>query len=215
MAAIGISFKTQALYVVVFFARYLDLFTGDFVSIYNTIMKLFFIGSSCYILYLMKVQYKYVAIYFFAIFLFRTYTIGLQMTLRSTPSAWNISSGHPWSWDSSSTTSSPSLRFSGPFQSTSRALPSSHNCSSSSELARRRRSPPTTWLLWGFTVDSTFPTGSTGLSLHYRVDMRHVDVSSIMHSYWTEPDSLDPIAIVAGLVQTGLYLDFFYIYFTR
>lgn len=54
----GISFKTQALYVGVFVARYLDLFTGDFVSIYNTVMKLFFIGSSGYILYLMKVRYK-------------------------------------------------------------------------------------------------------------------------------------------------------------
>lgn len=54
----GISFKTQALYVVVFVARYLDLFTGDFVSIYNTFMKLFFIGSSAYILYLMKLRYK-------------------------------------------------------------------------------------------------------------------------------------------------------------
>lgn len=54
----GISFKTQALYVAVFVTRYLDLFTGDFVSLYNTLMKLFFIGSSCYILYLMKVRFK-------------------------------------------------------------------------------------------------------------------------------------------------------------
>ena len=32
--------------------------------------------------------------------------------------------------------------------------------------------------------------------------------------YFTD-GSVDPIAVVAGLVQTGLYLDFFYIYFTR
>lgn len=26
---------------------------------------------------------------------------------------------------------------------------------------------------------------------------------------------VDPISITAGLVQTGLYLDFFYVYFTK
>jgi ER lumen protein retaining receptor len=26
---------------------------------------------------------------------------------------------------------------------------------------------------------------------------------------------VDPIAVIAGIVQTGLYLDFFYVYFTK
>lgn len=26
---------------------------------------------------------------------------------------------------------------------------------------------------------------------------------------------IDPIAVTAGIVQTGLYLDFFYVYFTK
>lgn len=26
---------------------------------------------------------------------------------------------------------------------------------------------------------------------------------------------MDPIAVTAGIVQTGLYLDFFYVYFTK
>jgi ER lumen protein retaining receptor len=56
---IGISFKSQALYVTVFITRYLDLF-HTWVSFYNFIMKLFFIGSSVYILYLMKIRYRYV-----------------------------------------------------------------------------------------------------------------------------------------------------------
>ncbi|KAJ3214994.1 endoplasmic reticulum retention protein [Clydaea vesicula] len=56
-SAAGISFKSQALYTIVFVTRYLDLFT-KFVSLYNTVMKAFFIGSSIYILYLMKVQFK-------------------------------------------------------------------------------------------------------------------------------------------------------------
>ena len=57
----GISFKTQALYVTVFVSRYLDLFV-TWVSLYNFIMKVFFISSSVYILYLMKVRFRYVII---------------------------------------------------------------------------------------------------------------------------------------------------------
>jgi hypothetical protein len=55
----GISFKTQALYLAVFCTRYLDLFT-DYVSLYNSLMKLFFIGSTAYTLFLMKVKFRYV-----------------------------------------------------------------------------------------------------------------------------------------------------------
>lgn len=57
---LGISFKTQLLYVAVFVTRYLDLFMGQWVSLYNTLMKLFFIGTSCYILFLMRVRFKFV-----------------------------------------------------------------------------------------------------------------------------------------------------------
>ena len=55
----GISFKTQLLYSVVFITRYLVLFHPP--SLYLISMKLFFIGSSLYILYLMKFRYRYVA----------------------------------------------------------------------------------------------------------------------------------------------------------
>ncbi|XP_024984725.1 ER lumen protein-retaining receptor-like isoform X1 [Cynara cardunculus var. scolymus] len=41
----GVSLKTQELYAMVFATRYLDIFT-DFISVYNTIMKLIFLGSS-------------------------------------------------------------------------------------------------------------------------------------------------------------------------
>lgn len=53
----GISFKTQALYATVFATRYLDLFFR-YVSLYNTLMKVFFIGSSFYIVYLMIVKFN-------------------------------------------------------------------------------------------------------------------------------------------------------------
>ncbi|KAG1844220.1 ER lumen protein retaining receptor-domain-containing protein [Suillus subalutaceus] len=48
----GISFKTQALYALVFMTRYIDLLFR-WVSVYNFVMKLFFISSSCHILYIM------------------------------------------------------------------------------------------------------------------------------------------------------------------
>lgn len=48
----GISFKTQALYALVFVTRYLDVLL-HFISFYNTFMKLMFLGTSFYTLYLM------------------------------------------------------------------------------------------------------------------------------------------------------------------
>lgn len=53
----GLSLSTQILYVVVFVLRYLDVFTSYF-SLYNTFMKLFFVGSSAYTVYLMTRKYQ-------------------------------------------------------------------------------------------------------------------------------------------------------------
>lgn len=41
----GVSLKTQELYAIVFATRYLDIFT-DYISLYNTVMKVIFLGSS-------------------------------------------------------------------------------------------------------------------------------------------------------------------------
>jgi len=54
----GISFKTQALYLTVFATRYIDLVTGPYYSFYNTIMKIIFLASSGWIVYLMKGRYR-------------------------------------------------------------------------------------------------------------------------------------------------------------
>ncbi|XP_062162401.1 ER lumen protein-retaining receptor A-like [Alnus glutinosa] len=51
----GISLKTQELYALVFLTRYLDLFT-DFISVYNTVMKLVFIGSTAAIVCCMRMH---------------------------------------------------------------------------------------------------------------------------------------------------------------
>lgn len=49
----GVSLKTQDLYALVFVCRYLDLFS-NFLSWYNTIMKVIFLGSTFAIVYLMR-----------------------------------------------------------------------------------------------------------------------------------------------------------------
>ncbi|KAK4782289.1 hypothetical protein SAY86_016391 [Trapa natans] len=49
----GVSLKTQELYSVVFATRYLDIFT-HYISLYNTIMKLIFLGSSFSIVWYMR-----------------------------------------------------------------------------------------------------------------------------------------------------------------
>mmetsp|Transcript_25299 Transcript_25299/g.43210 ORF Transcript_25299/g.43210 Transcript_25299/m.43210 type:complete len:221 (-) Transcript_25299:46-708(-) len=49
----GISLKTQEIYVIIFLARYLDLF-WNFLSIYNWIMKIIFITASISIVYMIR-----------------------------------------------------------------------------------------------------------------------------------------------------------------
>jgi ER lumen protein retaining receptor len=51
--AIGISMKTQEIYLIVFVARYLDLFT-TFYSLYNSVMKVLYIFATAYILYMVR-----------------------------------------------------------------------------------------------------------------------------------------------------------------
>eukprot|EP00835_Amoeboradix_gromovi_P006736 NODE_863_length_3616_cov_0.485926.p2 type:complete len:204 gc:universal NODE_863_length_3616_cov_0.485926:342-953(+) len=53
-SAAGISWKTQLLYLVVFLSRYLDLFFLHFGNVYLVVMKLLYISTSAYILFLMK-----------------------------------------------------------------------------------------------------------------------------------------------------------------
>ena len=52
----GISGKTQILYLLVFLTRYIDLFF-NFISLYNTSIKIFFIISTLTNIYLVFVKY--------------------------------------------------------------------------------------------------------------------------------------------------------------
>eukprot|EP00879_Flechtneria_rotunda_P004479 GHRR01004733.1.p1 GENE.GHRR01004733.1~~GHRR01004733.1.p1 ORF type:complete len:216 (+),score=37.23 GHRR01004733.1:170-817(+) len=49
----GVSLRTQELYALVFVTRYMDIFT-NFISLYNTVMKLVFLGTSFAIIYYMR-----------------------------------------------------------------------------------------------------------------------------------------------------------------
>lgn len=54
-SSIGLSYKTLELFLIVFVCRYLDLFT-TFVSLYNSLMKVTYIGITGFIVYLMRYQ---------------------------------------------------------------------------------------------------------------------------------------------------------------
>ena len=49
--------RSQILFGIVFATRYLDLFT-NFISVYNTTMKIFFLASSFGTVYLMYIKFK-------------------------------------------------------------------------------------------------------------------------------------------------------------
>ncbi|ODQ80661.1 hypothetical protein BABINDRAFT_166263 [Babjeviella inositovora NRRL Y-12698] len=53
----GLSLKTQVLYTIVFISRYLDLFYR-YISLYNSFMKVFYISSSIYTVYLIANKYN-------------------------------------------------------------------------------------------------------------------------------------------------------------
>ncbi|KAG7091231.1 hypothetical protein E1B28_010282 [Marasmius oreades] len=171
----GISFKTQVLYVVVFVFRYLDLFFR-YVSLYNSVMKLFFIGSSCYVLWLMKGRFKPTndpSIDTFRI----EYLIGPSIVL--------------------------ALIFNYKFS--------------------------VTEVFWSFSIflesvaimPQLFMLQRTGeadaITTHYIAALgvyRALYIPNWIYRYFSE-GVVDPIAVTAGIVQTGLYLDFFYVYFTK
>ncbi|GAA6035180.1 hypothetical protein JCM8097_006406 [Rhodosporidiobolus ruineniae] len=172
----GISFKSQLLYLVVFLTRYVDLLTGPHISLYNTVMKLFFIGSSAFVLYLMK--FKYRPTQDPAIDTLRLeYLVGPCALL--------------------------ALIFNYKFT-----------------LME---------ILWSFSIyleavailPQLFMLQRTGeaeiITTHYIFALgayRALYVPNWVYRYFTE-DTVDPIAVCAGLVQTAVYSDFLYLYFTK
>ncbi|KAG2738811.1 ER lumen protein retaining receptor [Suillus brevipes Sb2] len=161
----SILFPTTALYV-----------CHVHVSVYNFVMKLFFISSSCHILYIMTYHFRPThdpSIDTFKI----EYLLGPSFFL--------------------------SLIFNYAFEPTE--------------------------ILWTFSIylesvaifPQLFMLQRTGeaetITTHYLAALglyRALYLPNWIYRYFTE-DVVDPIAVTAGLVQTGLYLDFFYVYFTK
>ncbi|KAG8967534.1 endoplasmic reticulum retention protein [Tulasnella sp. 419] len=84
-------------------------------------------------------------------------------------------------------------------------------------------------ILWSFSIflescailPQLFLLQRTGeaetITTHYLAALgvyRAFYIPNWIYRYYTE-GIIDVIAVVAGLVQTGLYMDFFYVYFTR
>ncbi|KAJ3032013.1 endoplasmic reticulum retention protein [Rhizophlyctis rosea] len=174
-SAAGISFKTQALYAVVFCTRYVDLFT-TYISLYNSLMKVFFIGSAFYILYLMKMRYKA-------------------------------------TWD--------------PKLDTLRVEFLVVPCALLALIANSKFTVRE--VLWAFSVyleavailPQLFQVQRTGeaetITSHYMFALggyRALYLLNWIYRYFAE-NHFDPIAVLAGLVQTALYCDFFYVYFNK
>ncbi|ORX89257.1 ER lumen protein retaining receptor [Basidiobolus meristosporus CBS 931.73] len=172
----GISFKSQVLYLVVFATRYLDLFTSFTYSIYNSIMKIFFLATSSYILYLMRT--KFFATYTASKDTFRLeYLIGpsavCALLFTTEYSVMEIL------WTFSLFLESVAI------------LPQLYMLSTTGEA-------------------ETITTHYLGALGAYRAFY----LLNWIYRYYYEGYILH-IVILTGVVQTGLYLDFFYIYFTK
>lgn len=172
----GISFKTQALYFLVYVTRYLDLFTTFTSSYYNTIFKLLFLSSSGYTLYLMTSTYKptnsapldtfrvpYLLAFAAVMGLITTY----KYTFLEVPWAFSI------------------------------------------------------WLESVAILPQLFMLQRTGeadtITVNYIAALgayRALYIPNWVWRYLTE-GKVDGVAVVAGILQTVLYSDFFWIYYTK
>ncbi|RAK98057.1 ER lumen protein retaining receptor [Aspergillus ibericus CBS 121593] len=172
----GLSFKSQALYLMVFVTRYLDLFWAFTDSLYNTTFKIMFIGSSAYIIYLMLNDYKPTHDPNTDTFKVQ-YLLGFSALL---------------------------------------ALLFPHDYSISE-------------ILWTFSIwlesvailPQLFMLQRTGeadtITTHYLFALglyRALYIPNWIYRYLAERH-FQPIPVIAGIVQTLLYSDFFYIYYTK
>jgi len=171
----GISGKSQLLFLVVFITRYLDLVT-NFVSIYNTAMKVFFVSSAAATVYLIYVKFR--ATYDGNHDTFRIEFLLAPVALLA------VLLNHEFS---------------------------------------------TMEILWTFSIylesvailPQLFMISKTGeaetITSHYLFALgsyRALYILNWIYRYHFE-GFYDIIAIVAGIVQTVLYCDFFYLYVTK
>jgi len=171
----GISGKSQLLFALTYTTRYLDLVT-NFVSVYNTSMKVFFIGASYATIYLMYVKFKATNDTnhdtFRVEFLLIPVTI-LALIINHEFAVMEIL----WTWSI--------------YLESVAILPQLFMVSKTGEAE-------------SITSHYLFALGS----------YRGLYILNWMYRYFME-DYYDLIAIFAGILQTVLYCDFFYLYVTK
>lgn len=171
----GISLKTNLLYLLVFVIRYVDLFY-KFFSLYNTFMKLFFIGTSAYTVYLMVKKYPQT----------------IHEDIDTFPIKFLIA---------------PAIL-----------------CSLIFTHSYSFREVSWSFSVWLEAV-AIFPqmymlrrTGSAeNITVHYIFALgiyRALYIFNWLYRYFAE-GKYDWVAILAGIVQTLVYSDFFYVYYTK
>jgi len=172
----GISFKSQALYLIVYITRYLDLFPTFTQSAWNTVFKILFLASSGYTIYVMTTEYKpthdpnldtFRVQYLLGGSLFLALIWPYEYTLIEILWAFSI------------------------------------------------------WLESVAILPQLFLLQRTGeaetITTHYLFALgiyRALYIPNWIWRYWAE-GHWDGIAVVAGIVQTILYSDFFWIYYTK
>lgn len=188
LATLGISGKSQMAFAVVFSARYLDLFTS-FISVYNSVAKVVFIVSSYATLYLMYLKFR--ATYDSNHDTFRLELLVIPCAIL--------------------------------------ALIINHQFSIFEVIVSLTWSAFFRKILWTFSIylesvailPQLFLISKTGeaetITSHYLFALgsyRALYILNWIYRYSFE-GYFDYIAVVAGVVQTLLYLDFFYLYVTR
>ncbi|CAL5410023.1 hypothetical protein ACSBR2_014439 [Camellia fascicularis] len=172
----GISLKTQELYALVFVTRYLDLFT-DFISVYNTVMKLVFIGSSLAIVWCMRWHRAVKRSYDRELDTFRHYlVIAASLVLALLVHEKFTFQEILWAF--------------------------------SIYLEALAILPQLVLLQRSGNVDNL-----TGQYVFFLGAYRALYILNWIYRYFTEQRFSRWISVIAGLVQTALYADFFYYYF--
>ncbi|CAD6884226.1 unnamed protein product [Tilletia controversa] len=181
----GISFKSQLLYFIVFAMRYSNLFVigkdwSWFFTLYMFVFRVFFLASSGYVLYLMRVRFR------------PTHdpaidTIRLEYLL------------------------GPAAVLGLIFHFRRDGLNPLYECLWATSI----------YLESVAILPQLFMLQRTGeaetITTHYIFALGAYRALYIPNWIWrfATEGFWDPISVLAGLVQTGLYLDFFYVYFNK
>jgi len=198
-SAEGVSLITQVLYILVFLTRYLDLFDKPVVW-WNFIFKLFYIASSAYIVFLMAFVYARTREREKA-WKFGLYCLGGAILL-ALPMQKSFQKGPQVTRKG---TEGPNYLWSHPF--TFKEL-----CWVFSEILESVAVLPQLVLLRQTTVPTVIDSYYLLCLGSYR---GFYIINWILRVADPKDRYFDPISTLFGIIQTALYLDFFWVYYSR